>query len=77
MSERLIFVPNKPRQRVEEFFGANDNFVVISLVGLGDDACISELIRLPLGKRDRESLDRLIDHSAHDRGDCRRVDPAR
>ena len=50
---------------------------MVGPIGLGDGSCVAELVGLLLHEADGESLDRLVDESAHCRRDGRRIDPPR
>ncbi len=52
MRERLVFMPDQIRQRGEEFFRTDDYFVMVRLVGVGDDSRVSELVRFAFCESD-------------------------
>ncbi len=75
--QRLVLVPYQGRESLEEVIGTHHHLVVVGAIGVGDGTCVGELVRLPLGERDGESLDRVSDQPTHDRCDRGRVDPTR
>ncbi len=70
MRERFVFVPDEARQRVEELFGADDDFVMIGFESSCGETRVSEFVGLALREGDGESFDRLINHAAHHGSYC-------
>ena len=52
MGQRLIFVPDQTRQRSEELFRTDDDFVMVRFVSFGDEARVFELVGFTFGERD-------------------------
>jgi hypothetical protein len=75
--DRFVLVPDEPRQRVEEIAGVDDDLVHVGADCAGDGPRVFELVERALAERDREGLQRPVDHPRHERCDRAAVDAAR
>ena len=76
MGDGLVLVPDEPRQRAEEVTVVDHDFVRIRADRARDLTCVFELAVRALLERDREGLERTVDHPGHQRGDRAAVEPA-
>src|SRR5437867_3753784 len=67
VSDRLVFLPNHPRQGGKIFLGRDDDLVMICSVCARNDTRELQLVGLALGKGDRKGLDWPFDKLAHHR----------
>ena len=77
VGDRFVLVPHQFRQRAEEISIVDDDLVGVGVNRARDLARVRELVERPLLERDRERLQRTIDHPRHQRGNRAAVDAAR
>ncbi len=75
--DRLVFVPHEPGECGEEVVIVDDHLVAACADRARDLAGVIQLAERPIGKRDRERVDRPVDLPRHQRRDGAAVDPAR
>ena len=74
--DRLVLVPDEPRQRLEELLLRDGHLVMSRADVLGDIASKAQFAVASLAVADGEGLHRLAAQALHDRGDDARVDAA-
>ena len=77
MRDRLVLVPDQPRQRTKEVAIVDHHFMGVGANGRGHFARISKFVERALLEADRKRLDRPVDHAGHQRTDGAAVDSAR
>ena len=75
--DRLVLVPHQLGQRAEEIAIVDHDFVRVGADGARDLARVFELVERAVLERDREGLQRTIEHPRHERRDRAAVDAAR